>query len=229
MRVSGAIGVSLGLYAAMMNARHFQRLVAGPVLCFLVATQALAQQAGRDYFDIVPPQPGSAKGRIEVTEYFSFACSHCRDLEPHLQAWRSRLPADVVFVRVPVGFGRAEWAELARLYLTLDAMGLGEKLLLPIYSAIHVQNVKLADPKTRAAWLAKHGVDMTKFSQTSRSFVVAGQWRLAEERTAAHQVESVPLLVVNGRYRMNGAVPPQQLFANTDLVIAKARAEAARK
>ena len=212
----------------MMDARHFQRLVAGLVLGFVVATQALAQQAGRDYFDIVPPQPSGANGRIEVTEYFSFGCSHCRDLEPHLQAWRSRLPADVVVVRVPVAF-RPGWAELARLYLTLDAMGWGEKLLLPIYSAVQVQGVNLADEKTRAAWLAKHGVDMKRFSQASRSFVVAGQWRLAEQRAAAHRVESVPLLVVNGRYMMNGAVPPQQLFANTDLVIAKARAEAPRK
>ena len=117
-----------------MNARCSHRLVAGLVLCFLVATEALAQQPGRDYFDIVPPQPGGAKGRIEVTEYFSFGCSHCKDLEPHLQAWRATLPADVVVVRVPVGFGRAQWAELARLYLTLDAMGWSEKLLLPIYS-----------------------------------------------------------------------------------------------
>ena len=212
-----------------MNARYFHRWFAGLVLCFLVATQALAQQAGKDYFDIVPPQPGGANGRIEVTEYFSFGCSHCRDLEPHLQAWRARLPADVILVRVPVGFGRAHWAELARLYLTLDAMGLAEKLLLPIYSAVQVQGVNLADEKTRAAWLAQQGVDTKKFTQTSRSFVIAGQWRLAEERTAAHQVESVPLLVVNGRYVMNGAVPPAQLLANTDLVIAKARAEAARR
>ena len=209
-----------------MMTRDSSRLVARLALCFVVATEAVAQQAGRDYFDIVPPQPGGANGRIEVTEFFSFGCSHCKDLEPHLQAWRATLPSDVVVVRVPVGFGRAQWVELARLYLTLDAMGLGEKLLLPIYSAVQVQKVNLADDKTRAAWLAKQGVDTTKFSQTSRSFVVAGQWRLAEERTAAHQVESVPLLVVNGRYMMNGAVPPRQLFENTNRVIAKVRAEA---
>ena len=208
-----------------MNSPYRHWLAAALVACFLVATQALAQQAGRDYFDIVPPQPGGPNGRIEVTEYFSFGCSHCRDLEPHLQAWRSGVPADVVLVRVPVGFGRAQWVELARLYLTLDAMGLSEKLLLPIYSAVQVQGVNLADEKTRAAWLAKQGVDTTKFSQTSRSFVVAGQWRLAEEKAAAHQVESVPLIVVNGRYIMNGAVPPRQLFENTNRVIAKVRAE----
>jgi protein dithiol oxidoreductase (disulfide-forming) len=212
-----------------MNSSDVGRLVTRLALCFLMATGAWAQQIGKDYFDIVPPQPGGAHGRIEVTEYFSFACSHCKDLEPHLQAWRATLPSDVVLVRVPVAFGRAEGAELARLYLTLNAMGLGEKLLLPIYSAVQVQKVNLADEKTRAAWLDKQGVDTKKFSQTSRSFVVAGQWRLAEEKAAAHQVESVPLIVVNGRYMMNGAVPPRQLFANADLVIAKARAEAARK
>ncbi|HYC36064.1 MAG TPA: thiol:disulfide interchange protein DsbA/DsbL [Usitatibacter sp.] len=205
------------------------RLLALVFLWFLVATAASAQQPGRDYFEIVPPQPGAATGRIEVTEYFSFACSHCRELEPHLQAWRATLPKDVVLVRLPVGFGRPEWNELARLYLTLDALGLAEKLLLPVYSAVHVQRVNLADEKTRAAWLARHGVDAARFSQTSRSFVVAGRWRLAEEKAVAHKVESVPLIVVAGRYVMNGAVPPQRLFENTDLVIAKVREEAARK
>ena len=41
-------------------------------------------------------------GKIEVVEFFCYGCPHCNAFEPTLDAWAKKLPADVVFRRVPV-------------------------------------------------------------------------------------------------------------------------------
>ena len=52
---------------------------------------------GLDYKTLASAQPTESKGKIEVTEFFWYACPHCYDLEPELQAWVKRQNKDVVF------------------------------------------------------------------------------------------------------------------------------------
>ena len=50
-----------------------------------LAAPAQAQLAvGRDYVAIDPPLTTDTPAKIEVIEFFSFACPHCADLHPHL-------------------------------------------------------------------------------------------------------------------------------------------------
>jgi thiol-disulfide isomerase/thioredoxin len=57
--------------------------------------------------------------RLEVIEFFSYGCPHCSDFHPLVSKWATALPSDVVFKRVPISFGRPQWASLARLYYAL--------------------------------------------------------------------------------------------------------------
>src|SRR5690349_16449224 len=100
-----------------MKRREFLPLPAALLLATPFASQA--QVAGKDYMEISPPQPGGSNGQVAVIEFFSYGCPHCYELEPTLHKWKSALPKDVTFRRVPVSFGRQEWAELGRMYLTL--------------------------------------------------------------------------------------------------------------
>ena len=79
-----------------------------------VAMPSLAQTAGKDYTPISPAQPTEDASKIEVLEFFSYGCPHCADFNPLLQAWVAKLPGDVVFRKVPITFGRAAWANIAR-------------------------------------------------------------------------------------------------------------------
>ncbi|MCK7497476.1 MAG: hypothetical protein MZW92_46825 [Comamonadaceae bacterium] len=42
---------------------------------------------GRDYEPIDPPQPGDDPAKIEVIEFFSYGCPHCKDLNPLVARW----------------------------------------------------------------------------------------------------------------------------------------------
>jgi thiol:disulfide interchange protein DsbA len=63
--------------------------------------------------------PVAQPGKIEVVELFWYGCQHCFTLEPSLNAWIEKLPADVNFVRVPA----IVWGDLERARPILSYFG----------------------------------------------------------------------------------------------------------
>ena len=202
-----------------MQRRHILKLFALPVLLAFGAAVAQAQQPA--YQPVNPPQPGGGNGQIEVIEFFSYGCSHCDHFDPMLAKWRGEQAKDVVFKRVPVSFGRAEWAALGRIYLTLNVLGLSDKLDPAVFDAVQRGRVKLDDEKVRNEWLTKQGVDVRKFNDAWRSFGVDSLAKRAEQQTAAYKIMGVPSLAINGKYTLEGGDPQSLVTASS--LIAKER------
>ena len=60
----------------------------------LAAGSAHAQlRPGQDFTLLQPPQSTDGGGKVEVIEFFSYACGHCYKLEPFLESWAKKLPA----------------------------------------------------------------------------------------------------------------------------------------
>ena len=93
----------------MMNRRTFTRaaafasayVAAGLPRAF---AQAAAPDEGIDYRVLREAVPTSSPGKIEVLEFFWYACPHCYHLEPHLARWKPALGPDVAFKRIHVAF-----------------------------------------------------------------------------------------------------------------------------
>ena len=165
----------------------------------LAAGLASAQAAGKDYQVLNPPQPTESTGKVEVIEFFSYACPHCHSLQPSLGAWLKRKPADVEFKRVPAIF-QDSWVPYARLYYTLDALGLVDRLHHDVFAAVHNQKVRLQEPKVLFDWVASKGVDRQKFADAYNSFAVQSLTQRASEVTRRYNVPFTPALVIDGRY-----------------------------
>lgn len=207
-----------------LTRRRFHRVLLGSLGAALVPTLASADLLeGRDWRPLAPPRPGGVPGKIEVLEFFSYGCPHCHEFDPLLTNWRKTLPADVVFRRVPVSFGRPQWAALGRLYLTLAALGLADKLDPAVFEAIHNQRIALHDEAKRNDWLAKQGVDVTQFNNTWKSFGVESQAKRAEQQSEAFKVAGVPALAIDGRYFAGGNEGFAAMLRNTDALIAMVR------
>ena len=197
-----------------------------------LASPAQAQLAlGRDYVVIEPAQLTDDPGKIEVIEFFSYACPHCSDLAPHIAKWAAKLPADVAFRRIPVGFSSPFYQNMARLYYALDAIGELQRLDDSVFTAIHVKGLKLIDEKSIADWAGLQGVDAKKFSDAYNSFGVISKTRRADQMAQAAKITGVPSLVVDGRYLVTGkdVKTHDDLLALTDKVIDKRRAERRKK
>src|SRR5215475_7847129 len=117
---------------------------------WLAATAALAGAPaaaqlveGQDYRLLNPPRPTSSPGKIEVIEFFSYACPHCAKFFPLINAWAAKQPKDVAFKKVPVSYGRPPWMNLARAYYALEATGDLRKLDGALFHAIHEEHQNL--------------------------------------------------------------------------------------
>lgn len=206
--------------------RTFLNVTVSAVLC--AALPAFAQQPGTDYTLLSSPQPTDNPAKIEVTEFFSYGCSHCAEFNPLIVAWAAKLPADVSFKKVPVSFGRAAWMNIGKLYYTLESSGDAARLDADIFRAIHNERINLFDERSQVAWLANKGVDTKKYSEMFNSFGMMSKIKRADQMTQSYRIEGVPALVVDGKYLVAGKDFKEQL-AIADKLIAKVRAEKSGK
>jgi protein dithiol oxidoreductase (disulfide-forming) len=195
----------------MMKRREFSlagsaALVSGLGYVTLAQAQAGTPSVGVDYQRLDKSAPvDTPAGKIEVIEFFWYSCPHCNAFEPTLDAWIKRAPQDVVIKRVPVGF-RPDFAPQQRLFYAIEAMGLVEKLHAKVFHAIHVERQRLDTPEAIADWVAKQGVDKTKFMEQYNSFSVASKQKRAVQLQDAYRVEGVPALGIAGRFYTDGTL-----------------------
>ena len=86
-----------------MSLVNESKLALGLVLALTIGlTHAeVKYEEGIHYVLLPVPQEIDALGKIEVMEYFSYACIHCFRFEPIVLAWRQGLLDDVTFNRTP--------------------------------------------------------------------------------------------------------------------------------
>ena len=185
-----------------MNRRNFSyQLICGALLAASGAVRSWAQPAtpdeGIDYRTLRETVPTSSPGKIEVLEFFWYACPHCYHLEPHLAKWKASLSADVTFRRVHVAF-RGDTHQ--KIFYTLEAMGRAEALNAKVFDEIHQRNNLLAGLPDAAEWARKQGLDVAKFEAAWNSFGVQTQQKRANALVAGYRVDGVPTFGINGRY-----------------------------
>ncbi|MGH8687238.1 MAG: thiol:disulfide interchange protein DsbA/DsbL [Burkholderiales bacterium] len=164
--------------------------------------QPQAPLAGEDYTEVRPAQPVEVPGKIEVVEFFWYGCPHCYSLEPLLEKWIARLPADVNFRRVPAVLNEG-WAKEAADFYSFEALGVLARLHRPFFDAIHRDHVDTRDPKVLDEWLSKHDVDAKRFEEAYKSFGVQTKVRRAMQVTASYRIDGTPALAVAGLYTVS--------------------------
>ena len=182
-------------------------------------------QEGKDFRKLEKAQTVETGKKIEVIEFFSFSCPHCKDMEPVLSAWSKKLPADVQMRRIPAQFSPI-WTGTAKIWYTLEAMN-EERLVPGVFNAIHGQNLRLDQDKAFFGWAATQGLDRKKVEDMYNSFTVNGKVARAKTLVQAYNVQSVPNFVVDGKYttdtgqaKRHEDIPPL-----LDKLIEKSRAE----
>ena len=189
-------------------------------ICALAVALPCAAEpvAGREYKPLATPQTPETPGKLEVLEFFSYACPHCNAFHPLVTQWAKQLPANAVFIRVPVSFGRPEWGQLVRAYYALQATGDLGRLDSALFDAIHKEHQTLFNEATLTAWAVQHGVPEEKFRAAYNSFNVTTRASHADQLSRDYQVQGVPTLVVDGKYEVQGK-DHTELLANASQVV----------
>lgn len=214
----------------MQAFRFFRRILPALGLSLFLATAHAQLTVGKDYTLVKPPQPTDSGSKIEVLEFFWYGCPHCNNLQPSLEAWLKRKPADVEFKHVPAVF-QDSWIPLTKAYYTIEAMGLIGKLHQEMFAALHRQRLPLRDANAIFDWAATKSVDRKKFADTFNSFGVNGRTQRSVELTRKFDIPGTPALVIDGQYltapsmtlKADRSVDYDRFFQVVDGLIAEAR------
>jgi thiol:disulfide interchange protein DsbA len=163
------------------------------------ATAADEPKEGVQYL-VLPTSPNvDAGNKVEVTEFFAYYCPHCYAFEPLLAAWVKKQGANIVFRRVHVPRDPGVLPQ-QRLFYTLESMGLLDQYHDKVFSAMHVEHLRLASDEQVFDWAAKAGIDRARFVDTYRSFGVQAKLRRAGQMVEDYRVNYWPLVAIDGRF-----------------------------
>jgi protein dithiol oxidoreductase (disulfide-forming) len=188
------------------------------------AASAAEPVEGKNFRLAVPAQPIDNPGKIEVIEFFSYACPHCNEFHPLLSAWLAKQGKDLVLRRIPVGYSRPPWIIMQHTYYALQSTGDLNRLDGPLFSALHDQHRRLYDLQSIADWVGANGGNSEGFTAAFNSFGVNNQIAEADRMAEVFGIEGVPTMTVDGKYVALGDTF-EDILANTDMLVAKERAQ----
>lgn len=219
-----------------MKRRDFSRHLAGGGLGLAVSGLVQAQGGfveGQHFVKLNTPASLSLQGtdkKIEVVEFFGYWCPHCYAFESTLDAWVKRLPADVLFRRVPVAFSPPQ-QPIQKAFYALEEMGQLTGLHRKIFAAIHQQNKRLGTDSEIIEFLGSQGVDVAKFRELLTSFGVNTRSNKARQLSQEYKIDGVPTLGVQGRFFTSGTLAGSndRMVAVVDFLTQRLRQSGATK
>jgi len=194
---------------------------------------------GVNYFLVEPARPTSLpKGKVEVTEVFSYACPACNLFQPTMHKLKQSLPPNVVVDYLPAAFNPSEdWPMFRLAYCTAQVLGVADKTHDAMFEAVWTSGeLAVIDPATHAVkarlpsiedaaqfYNKRAGVPVEKFLSTAKSFAVDVKVRADEDLVQAYRVDRTPTIIVNGKYRLHveSAGGTEQLIDLVQWLVAK--------
>ena len=181
-------------------------LLAAACLAAAAPAQEIRARQNVEY-RLIDPQRVETRDRIEVIDFFWYGCPHCNDLQPALEGWIKRKPADVVVRRIPAIL-QDSWAPHARIYYTLEQLNEVERLHQRVYYGYHVELLHMSKPDVMVEWAVTNGIDRKRWLDAYYSPEVDAKVERARKLNEAYTVEATPTLVIDGRYLTSGAMAP---------------------
>ena len=182
--------------------RLIQNLFVALSLCAVLASASGSPEApvsGKEYRVMPQAQNTDAGKKVEVIEFFSYACPHCNAFDPVLSGWVKKNQNKIVFKRVHLAFSQGE-VPMQRLYVTLEAMGTTEQNHAKVFDAIHVKRMRLTSDDALFDWAAQAGLDRAKLTDVYRSFGIQARVNRANGLAETYHIQEWPTLAVDGRF-----------------------------
>ncbi|HBF10114.1 MAG: thiol:disulfide interchange protein DsbA/DsbL [Pseudomonadota bacterium] len=214
----------------MTYSKAFQRLKKNfsLVSVFLVllgcSSAGMAEfQEGKHYFKLDNATPGTGEN-VEVLEFFNYACPHCFNLEPYVQAWEKEKPDYIKFEHAPA-FWNPMYENTAKAFYTAQELGVMDKLHLAIFDAIHNKGANFNNQEAIKAVFVANGVKAEDFDKMYSSFYISQKATMTNKQFAKFKLRSVPTIVVDGQWRtsLQEAGSHETLFEIIEFLSKKAK------
>ncbi|MDB3996042.1 thiol:disulfide interchange protein DsbA/DsbL [bacterium] len=193
-------------------------------------SSGLAQNAtpteGEDYALIESADRIRIGDPINVYEFFSYGCVHCRNFDPELEEWLVTTDEDVAFSRKPAAFSRT-WTLLGQGYLALEQADALEGNHAKLFSAVHDFGKTFRSGQEIADYLDSETLPAAEFMRAFNSPKVRRKLSQAETDSRRYNVQSVPTMIVAGKYTVDMGNGMQRALEVVDYLIGQERTERA--
>ena len=153
---------------------------------------------GRDYTLVEKPRRIRDE-KIELIEFFSYACVHCYRLEPILKDWLSNQQDKIEFVQIPAVMNEY-WKVVGKHYFTLQRLGKLDSHHMDIFNAIHSSGKIFDSEKRLFDFIKTTAIEFDSYEKTFRSIEVQSDLQKANQMAKRLKIAAVPTLVVQGKY-----------------------------
>ncbi len=142
-------------------------------------------------------QQGKESHKIQVIEFFSYACHWCHQLDPAMEQWSKKAPKYVAFQRVPVEFQPA-WRTLTKSYYTAIQLNALDKIHNALFDAIFNEKLTSSSEETLQQFFEEKGIKGDAFKKAFNSPEVAEKQKWANDLSKAYRITAIPAVVVQG-------------------------------
>ena len=187
----------------------------------LTSNSVLAQKYAQ-----ISTEKQTESDQIIIYEFFWYGCPHCFNLEPTMDRIEADLDKDAKVVKVPVAL-RDSWLPHAKLYYSLSQMDMIDNIHNLIFEEIHIENNRLDNEDVMAQFLGKNGIDTKEFKEKYNSYGTEARIKKASNLARKYQINSVPTIVVNGKYLTSGSFVSSydELYSVVNLLVERERNE----
>lgn len=180
------------------------------------------------YKAVRQPQAPADRTKVEVMEVFSYSCPHCFHFEPMVVKWLSTKPSGVVFVRQPWSLGQPAALPRSRAVFAAEQLGVFETFHKALFGAIHGQGKVMAtESDLENLFVTSTGLDAQQYRGAYSGFATDNHVRRGENLVRDLGLTSVPNIVVDGRWFINGTTAGgnEKIFDVVGFLISKVKAE----
>ena len=202
----------------MKNKKYLLICILGGALITFTANAQANYQLGRDYGSLSKPLPIKQDGVVDVIEIFWYGCGHCFNLAPVVSKWAKQKDSSVNFKKMPVTWGPVHQLH-AKLFYTIEALGIGETAHSAVFTAIHKEGNFLASDASIIDFLEKLGMEKSETIKYMNSFSVRQKVKRAIEITKQFKVTATPMMFVDGQYRVEAKGGSSKMLKVVDYVI----------
>lgn len=193
---------TLVLSATLSKGAAFADALAGMLVEPILKTSNYI--AGKHYIELPEAVATTAFNAVEVVEVFSYVCQHCYSFEKLVTPWAENLEEGVQFKKSP-----AIWNGLMRLFAhtfyTIEKQPQAQDLHQKIFDQIVLEGRPLLSELMIGKFFSENGIKEEAFAKTFDSKGVIDQVANAEMSTKRYQIQGIPAMIVNGKYRVSSA------------------------
>jgi protein dithiol oxidoreductase (disulfide-forming) len=154
---------------------------------------------GEQYDRLAHPVAG-ADAR-QVVELFWYDCPDSHEIEQPLADWAARQKPRVKVLRIPAVWpDKPDMVAYARLYYTLDRLGVAQREAMAVFRAVRDEGQDLTTEENVLKWAAGQGLDVDAVRTAYASQKVTDAVEAAPALRERYQVSEQPSVVVGGRF-----------------------------